>query len=56
MIGKAKSADKEGTARSAKESLVAYDAVEGPRDPGAKRKKGRGASGKIKKLTKKRAK
>ncbi|CBJ25930.1 Ribosome biogenesis regulatory protein homolog [Ectocarpus siliculosus] len=56
MIGKSKSADKDGTARSAKESLAAYDAIEGPRDAGAKRKKGKGASGKAKKVTKGRAK
>lgn len=56
MIGKSKSADKDGTARSAKASLAAYDAVEGPRDPGAKRKKGKGAAGKAKKITKGRAK
>eukprot|EP00752_Nemacystus_decipiens_P018305 g16421.t1 len=56
MIGKSKSADKEGTSRSARESLAAYDAVEGPRDPGAKRKKGKGAAGKAKKITKGRAK
>ncbi|CAB1097939.1 unnamed protein product [Ectocarpus sp. CCAP 1310/34] len=56
MIGKSKSADKDGTARSAKESLAAYDAIEGPRDTGAKRKKGKGASGKAKKVTKGRAK
>lgn len=56
MIGKSKSADKDGAARSAKESLAAYDAVEGPRDAGAKRKKGKGATGKAKKITKSRAK
>lgn len=56
MIGKSKSADKEGTARSSKESLASYDAIEGPYDPGAKRKKGRGALGKAKKFTKKRVK
>lgn len=56
MIGKSKSADKDGAARSAKESLAAYDAVEGPRDPGAKRKKGKGAAGKAKKFTKNRVK
>lgn len=56
MLKKSKSADKEAAARSAKESLVAYDAVEGPRDQGARRKKGRGAIGKAKKITKKRAK
>lgn len=56
MIGKSKSADKDGTARSAKESLATYDAIEGPRDAGAKRKKGKGASGKAKKVTKGRAK
>ncbi|CAN0213700.1 unnamed protein product [Pylaiella littoralis] len=56
MIGKSKSADKEGASRSAKASLAAYDAVEGPRDPGAKRKKGKGAAGKAKKITKGRSK
>lgn len=56
MIGKSKSADKDGAARSAKQSLAAYDAVEGPRDLGAKRKKGRGAAGKAKKITKNRSK
>lgn len=56
MIGKAKSADKDGAARSAKQSLAAYDAVEGPVHVDAKRKKGRGASGKAKKFTKNRAK
>ena len=56
MIGKSKSADKDGAARSAKESLAAYDAVEGPHDAGAKRKKGKGAAGKAKKVTKSRAK
>ena len=49
MIGKSKSADKEGAARNAKTSLAAYDAVEGPHDPGAKIKKG-----KAKKFTKRR--
>lgn len=56
MIGKSKRADKDGTARSAKESIAAYDAVEGPHDPGAKRKKGKGAAGKAKKFTRNRAK
>lgn len=56
MIGKSKSADKDGAARSAKESLAAYDAIEGPRDAGAKRKKGKGAAGKAKKITKSRTK
>ena len=56
MIGKSKSADKEGAARNSKASLAAYDAVEGPHDPGAKRKKGKGAAGKAKKFTKRRVK
>ena len=56
MIGKSKSADKEGAARNSKTSLAAFNAVEGPHNPGAKRKKGKGAAGKAKKLIKQRVK
>ncbi|CAM9265522.1 unnamed protein product [Chrysoparadoxa australica] len=54
MINKNKT---KGEARaSSKASLAAYDAVEGDPDKGAKKKKGKGAQGKFKKITKKRSK
>ena len=56
IFGKSKSANKEGTARNSKVSLATYDAVEGLHDPGAKRKKGKGAAGMAKKFAKRRVK
>ena len=56
MIGMSKSADKEGAARKSKASLAVYDPVEGPHDPGAMREEGQEATGKAKKLTKRRVK
>jgi hypothetical protein len=57
MINRDKKRNKTGVAAETKSNFVAYDAVEGAADASsAKRKKGRAAGGKAKKITRKRAK